>query len=144
MNGPKPAGYLKAVWPFLLGAFLKSSRPRGPGKTFQNVGGFAPHLFEGVPGPPGPARLQKWTPNKPARMPSGTQVPEATREDRPGSRMRSASQCGPAHPKVWVPEGSLAGFCWGAFLRSGRPRGPGKALKKVGGEAPTKWEDFRF
>ncbi len=32
---------------------------------------------------------------------------------------------------VWVPEGSLAGFVGDAFLRSGRPRGPGKALKNV-------------
>jgi hypothetical protein len=40
----------------------------------------------------------------------------------------------------WVPEGSLAGFLLGAFLRSGRPRGPGKALKKVGGEAPHIFE----
>ncbi len=37
----------------------------------------------------------------------------------------------------WVPEGSLAGFCLGAFLGSGRPRGPGKAFQNVGGEAPT-------
>ena len=35
----------------------------------------------------------------------------------------------------WVLEGNLAGF-WGEFLRSGRPRGPGKALKNVGGFAP--------
>ncbi len=36
----------------------------------------------------------------------------------------------------WVPEGSLAGFWGGAFLRSGRPRGPGKAFEKVGCFAP--------
>ncbi len=33
----------------------------------------------------------------------------------------------------WVPDGSLAGFLEGAFLKSGRPRGPGKAFKKVEG-----------
>jgi hypothetical protein len=35
----------------------------------------------------------------------------------------------------WVPEGNLAGFLGGAFLRSGRPRGPGRSLKKMGGFA---------
>ncbi len=44
-----------------LGAFLRSSRPRGPGKAFKNVGGEAPHIYEGLPGLPGPARLQKCT-----------------------------------------------------------------------------------
>ncbi len=37
----------------------------------------------------------------------------------------------------WVLEGSLAGFFEGAFLRSGRPRGPGKALKMWGASPPT-------
>ncbi len=45
-------------------AFLKSGRPRGPGKAFQNVGGEAPHILEGLPGP-GPARPQKRSPEKP-------------------------------------------------------------------------------
>ncbi len=40
---------------------MRSCRPRGPGKAFKNVGGFAPHIFEGFPGPPGPARHQKRT-----------------------------------------------------------------------------------
>ena len=60
MGSLKP-GYLRAVWPDLLGAFLRSGRPRGPGKAFKNVGGEAPHILEGFPGPPGPARLQKGT-----------------------------------------------------------------------------------
>ena len=37
----------------------------------------------------------------------------------------------PGHTRdwlYWVLEGSLAGFLGGAFLRFGRPRGPGKAL----------------
>jgi hypothetical protein len=46
---------------FCLGAFLRSGRPRGPGKAFKNVGVFAPHLLEGFPRPPGPARPQKCT-----------------------------------------------------------------------------------
>ncbi len=37
-------------------AFLRFDRPRGPGKAPKNVGGEAPHIFEGLPGPPGPAR----------------------------------------------------------------------------------------
>ncbi len=36
----------------------------------------------------------------------------------------------------WVPEGSLAGFCWGGFLRSGRPRGAREGLQKCGGLRP--------
>ncbi len=43
---------------------------------------------------------------------------------------------------VWVPEGSLAGCFGGAVLGSGRPRGPGKALKNVGGFAPHIFEGF--
>ncbi len=67
-------GYPKPVWPsFCWGAFLRSGRPRGPGKAFKSVGAFAPHIFEGFPGPPGPARLQTCTQKTPARPPSGTQ-----------------------------------------------------------------------
>ena len=44
--------------------FLRSGRPRGPGKPFQNVGGFAPHIFEGLPGPPGAGQTSKTHPNK--------------------------------------------------------------------------------
>ncbi len=55
-------GYLRAVKPDFLGAFLRSCRPRGPGKAFKNVGGEAPHILQGLPGPPGPARPQKRTP----------------------------------------------------------------------------------
>ena len=43
---------------------------------------------------------------------------------------------------IWVPEGSLAGFFWGAFLRSGRPRGPGTTLKKVGASPPADLRAF--
>ncbi len=31
------SGYLKAVWPDFWGAFLKSGRPRGPGKAIKNA-----------------------------------------------------------------------------------------------------------
>ena len=34
---PLHPGYLKAIWPDLLGAFLRSGRPRGPGKTFKHA-----------------------------------------------------------------------------------------------------------
>ncbi len=68
-------GYIKAVWPHFLAAFLRSGRPRGPGKALQNMGGFAPHMFEDFPGPPGPARPQKRSPTNSARLPSGTQSP---------------------------------------------------------------------
>jgi hypothetical protein len=42
----------------------------------------------------------------------------------------------------WVPEGSLAGFWGGAFLKSGRPRGPGNVSKNVGGFAQHIFEGF--
>ncbi len=38
-------GCLKAVWPDFLGAFLKSGRPRGPGKALKNVAGLRPSQF---------------------------------------------------------------------------------------------------
>ncbi len=36
----------------------------------------------------------------------------------------------------------MAGFLGGAFLRSGRLRGPGEAFKNAGGFAPYLFEDF--
>ncbi len=51
-------------------------------------------------------------------------------------------RCPTAVATHWVPEGSLAGFLGGAFLRSGRPRGPGKAFKNAEGEAPNIFEGF--
>jgi hypothetical protein len=36
---------------FSKSLFLGSKLPRGPGKPFQQVGGFAHHLLEGFPGP---------------------------------------------------------------------------------------------
>ena len=78
-------GYLTAVWPFLLGVFLRYCRPRGLGNAFKNDGGDAPHISEGRPGATGPARLQKCIHITPARLHSGTQqstpvcqVPEAS------------------------------------------------------------------
>jgi hypothetical protein len=47
-----------------------------------------------------------------------------------------AKRFGSTPKQTWVPEGNLAGFCVGAFLKSGRPRGPGRALKSVEGFAP--------
>ena len=60
-----------------LGEFLRSGRPRGPGKVFKKVGSEAPHILEGLPGPPGPARPQRCTPKNQARLPSGTQKARA-------------------------------------------------------------------
>ncbi len=40
-------------------SFWGSGRPRGPRRPFQTVGGFAPHLLEGSPGPRGPPRPPK-------------------------------------------------------------------------------------
>ncbi len=52
-TAPGRAGYPKAVWTDFWGEFLRSGRPRWPGKAFKNVGREGPHLFEGLPGPPG-------------------------------------------------------------------------------------------
>jgi hypothetical protein len=41
---------------FLRRPFLRSGLPRGPRRPFQRVGGFAPCLLQGSPGPPGPGR----------------------------------------------------------------------------------------
>jgi hypothetical protein len=41
--------------------------------AFKNVGGVAPHHFEGLPGPPGPEKTSKCTQKLQARLPSGTQ-----------------------------------------------------------------------
>ncbi len=52
---------------------MKSGRPRGPGRAFKNVGGFAPHIFERFPGLPGPDTLKNAPKLNLARLPSGTQ-----------------------------------------------------------------------
>ncbi len=46
---------------------MRSGRPRGPGKALKKVGSEAPHSFEGLPGHPGLARLQKRIPQNPDR-----------------------------------------------------------------------------
>jgi len=65
-------GCLKAIWLGFWGSFLRSGRAPGAREGFKKVGGFAPHIFEGFPGPPGPARPQKRTQTHPARLPSST------------------------------------------------------------------------
>ncbi len=45
-----------------------SGRPRGPGRPFRWVGGFAPHLLEGSPGPPGPPRPSTWPIADPSKI----------------------------------------------------------------------------
>ncbi len=102
------------------GAFLRSRRPRGPGKALQNAGGEAPHIFEGLPGPPGPARPQKRTTQK--IRPRCLQVP------------RRACGPGPLDP-VFGPFGQA----WGPS----RPQNPatdpaqlgsiGRSRKRAGG-----------
>ena len=42
-------------------SFWGSGRPRGRGRPFQKVGGFAPHFLEWYPGRPGPPRPPKLT-----------------------------------------------------------------------------------
>jgi hypothetical protein len=61
------SGYLKAVWPDFLGAFLRSGWPRGPGKALKKVGGFAPHISEGPSRVPGAGQTSKMHPQKPGQ-----------------------------------------------------------------------------
>ena len=46
-----------------------------PGNPSIEVGGEAPHLFEGLPGPPGPARPQKRTPGSKSQFEGPWQGP---------------------------------------------------------------------
>ena len=80
-KGPVVAVLWEGVFQFFkVGnrSFWGSGRPQGPRIPGQKVGGFAPDLFEGFPGPPGPARPHKCTPKNPARLLSGTQASEST------------------------------------------------------------------
>jgi hypothetical protein len=49
-------------------SFLGSGRPREPGRPFQKAGGFAPHLLEWSPGPPGSPRPPKWPISDPEKI----------------------------------------------------------------------------
>jgi hypothetical protein len=62
------AGYLKAVWLYFGVFCLRSGRPREPGKAGKSLEGEAAHLFEGLPGLPGPARLQKRIPKQSGQL----------------------------------------------------------------------------
>jgi hypothetical protein len=59
-NTPPQVGHV-----FVNLCFWDLSCPRGPGKPFQKVGGFAPHLLERFPGPPGQLIPQKQRFGKP-------------------------------------------------------------------------------
>ncbi len=68
------SGYDFGFWPVLFGCVFEVCPAPGAREGPQKGGGgAAPHIFEGSPGPPGPARPQKCTPKSPARLPSGTQ-----------------------------------------------------------------------
>jgi hypothetical protein len=56
---------------FYKSLFWGSKLPRGPGKYFQKVGGFAPHLLAWFPGPPGQLRppKQRFRKNKKRKKP---------------------------------------------------------------------------
>ncbi len=92
---------------FVRGTCLRSGRPRGPGKALKKVGGFAPHILEGFPGPPGPARPQKRTPKNPARLPSGTHVWE---KPRPEPRSM-CTDFQPGGPILSIPRGFVEPRC---------------------------------
>ena len=60
-RGPAAAALWDVSFKFLTvgnRSFWRSGRPRGPGRPFRWVGGFAPNLSEGSSGPPGPPRPQ--------------------------------------------------------------------------------------
>ncbi len=60
--------------PYFWGVFLRSGRPRGPGKAFKKVGRSAPRFFGWLPRAPGAGQISKTHPQNPARLPSGTQA----------------------------------------------------------------------
>ncbi len=146
-----------------MGPFLTSGRPRGPGKAFKNVGGDFPHIFEGVPDPPGASQTSKTHPKTSGQ--SAFRNPALRSGQGPGPP--GAGQTSNMHPK---PSGQSAfrypairstvryvlphceihldGYKVLNFLRIGnrpfwrsvRPRGPRRPLEKVGGEAPHRLE----
>ena len=61
-------GYLKAVWPDLFGCIVEVWPAPGARGAFKNVGGFAPHLLEGLPGPPGAGQTSKTHPTRPGQI----------------------------------------------------------------------------
>ncbi len=76
---PRRISYLSMSMTFLE-ASLSSAGHKNKQRTKL---GFVVCVFEGLPGPPGPARPQKGTPRKKtARLPSGTQVLQASRGAR--------------------------------------------------------------
>ena len=83
----------------LGGAFLKSGRPRGPGKAFKNVGGFAHHFLNSLTGPRGRPGLKK-APNTSGQI-----------AFRFSAKPYDLCFC----LLSWVPEGSLAGFFGGVL-----------------------------
>ena len=70
----EPSGYLKAVWPDLLGCLFEVWPAPGAWENLPKCGGQGSHILGGFPRPPGPARPPKRTPKNPARHPSGTQA----------------------------------------------------------------------
>ncbi len=59
MGGGWVAGYMEAVWPDFLGKFLRSGRPRGPGKAFKSLGANPPKDLKASPGPRGGPDFKK-------------------------------------------------------------------------------------
>ena len=79
-----------------------------------------PTFWKVFPGPRGRPDLK----NAPQKL-----LPDSLGFTRAGSLFHALG--------LWSPD------FWGACLRSGRPRGPGKAFQKVGGEAPHPLGDLR-
>ncbi len=72
---------------------MRSGRPRGPGRALKKMGGFAPHIFEGLPRPPRAGHTSKNAPPKnrpdcllvpPKIRPDCLQVPRGIRRARAG------------------------------------------------------------
>jgi hypothetical protein len=76
--------------------FVRSGRPREPGRPFQKVRGEAPRLLKGSHGPPGPARPQESFisgPGAPKKVRTrctrkNTRVPSSGLRGQPGSSTR--------------------------------------------------------
>jgi len=68
----EPSGYLKAVWPDLLGCLFEVWPAPGAWENLPKCGGQGSHILGGFPRPPGPARPPKRTPKT---RPDTLQVP---------------------------------------------------------------------
>jgi hypothetical protein len=82
---PTLTGHLRAFWPDLWECTFEVWPAQGAREGLQKVGGDTSHMFEGLPGPLGPARFQKHNKKLPVCLcgMSGTREPAGKPDFRP-------------------------------------------------------------